>query len=379
MSRTILIVGGGLAGTIVANGLCRQLGAELRSGALDVVMLGASPTHMYQPGLLYVPFGRMREAELFRDQRKVLDRRVNFFVDPARRIDVDKCQVTTEAGRAFRYDYLVLATGSRIVPESVPGMAEGAHWFYDLEGARRLRDALDAFQGGRVVINVNVPHKCPVTPLEVAFMLHDHLKARKLWDRTELTYTYPIGRVHALEPVARWAGPEFERLGIRTATFFNTEEVDPANRVIRSMEGDELPYDLLITIPPHRGAPVIEESGLGRGGWVPTHPRTLRREGSGNVFVVGDTTTIPISKAGSTAHYQAEVAVANLVSLCQENRMAREYDGKVFCFVETGLGAGTHVWFDYDTPPRLAPPGQMIHWFKLAYNRLYWLSARGLL
>jgi sulfide:quinone oxidoreductase len=379
MSKSILIVGGGLAGTIVANGLCRQLGTELRSGAVTVTMLGTTETHMYQPGLLYIPFGRMREAELFRDQRKVLDKSVNFFVDPAKHIDVEKNQVTTEAGRTFKYDYLVLATGSRIMPQNVPGMAEGAHWFYDLEGARKLRDALNTFQGGKIVINVNAPHKCPVAPLEVAFMLHDFLKARGLWEKSELTYTYPIGRLHALEAVAHWAKPEFERVGIKYETFFNTESVDPVAKTIKSMEGSELPYDLLITIPPHQGAAVIDSSGLGKGGWVPTNTKTLFREGSENVFVVGDTTNIPISKAGSTAHFEADVVIDNLVSMVQEGRYARDYDGKVFCFIETGLGSGTYVWFNYTTPPNPGPPSQMIHWFKLAYNRLYWLSARGLL
>jgi sulfide:quinone oxidoreductase len=379
MSKTILIVGGGLAGTIVANGLVRQLGSEMRTGAVSVTMLGTTDQHMYQPGLLYVPFGRIREAELFRDQRKVLDRRVNFFVDPAKTIDIEKSQVNTEQGRTFKYDYLVIATGSRIMPQNIPGMKEAGHWFYDLDGARKLRDALNAFQGGKIVVNVNAPHKCPVAPLEITFMLHDFLKGRGLWEKTELTYTYPIGRLHALEPVAHWAKPEFDRIGVKYETFFNTESVDPEKKTLTSMEGSELPFDLLITIPPHQGQQVIDDSGLGKGGWVPTNTKTLHREGSTNVFVVGDTTNIPISKAGSTAHFEADVLVDNLVSLVQENRWARDYDGKVFCFVETGLKSGTYVWFNYTTPPNPGPPSEMIHWFKLAYNRLYWLSARGLL
>ncbi|MGE5506385.1 MAG: NAD(P)/FAD-dependent oxidoreductase [Actinomycetota bacterium] len=379
MSKTILIVGGGLAGTIVANGLCRQLGKELRTGEVTITMLGTTETHMYQPGLLYVPFGRIREAELFREQRKVLDKKINFFLDPAKHIDVEKNQVSTEGGRTFKYDYLVLATGSRIMPQNIPGMKEAGHWFYDLEGARKLRDALNAFEGGKIIVNVNAPHKCPVAPLEVTFMLHDFLKGRGLWEKTEITYTYPIGRLHALEPVAHWSKPEFERLGIKYETFFNTESVDPEKKVIKSMEGVELPFDLLITIPPHQGAQVIEDSNLGKGGWVSTNTKTLHRDGSTNVFVVGDTTNIPISKAGSTAHFEADVLIDNLTSLVQENRWARDYDGKVFCFVETGMKSGTYVWFNYTTPPNPGPPSEMIHWFKLAYNRLYWLSARGLL
>lgn len=379
MAKSVLIVGGGLAGTIVANGLCRQLAPQLRTGEVVITVLGTTETHMYQPGLLYVPFGRIREHELFRDQRKVLDRRVIFHVDPAKNIDVAKNQVTTESGRTHKYDYLVLATGSRIMPQTIPGMAEGAHWFYDLEGARKLRDALAKFEGGKIVVNSNAPHKCPVAPLEVTFMLHDYFKGKGMLDKVELTYTYPIGRLHALEPVALWAKPEFDRLGIKYETFFNTEKVDPAAKTITSAEGSTLNYDLLITIPPHQGSQVIIDSDLGKGGWVPTNTKSLHRDGSTNVFVCGDTTNIPISKAGSTAHFEADVLIDNLASLLTENRMARDYDGKVFCFVETGTSTGTYVWFNYTTPPNPGPPSQMVHWFKLAYNRLYWLSAKGLL
>jgi sulfide:quinone oxidoreductase len=379
MAKKILIVGGGLAGTIVANGLCRQLREELSAGSVTITMIGNTDKHMYQPGLLYVPFGKMRESELFREQRKVLDRRVPYLIDAAKHIDTDKKTVTTESGKTHTYDFLVVATGSRIRPDNIPGMAEGGHWFYDLDGARKLRDALNDFKGGKIVINVNAPHKCPVAPLEITFMLRDYLAAKGLLDKSEITYTYPIGRLHSLEPVAHWAVPEFERAGIKSETFFNTKSVDASAKTITSEEGSTLPYDLLITIPPHSGQPVITESNLGAGGWVPTVRNTLLKEGSDNVFIVGDTTNLPISKAGSTAHFEADTIVDNLSSLIKEDRWARDYDGKVFCFVETGMSTGTYVWFNYTTPPNPGPPSQMIHWFKLAYNRLYWLSARGLL
>jgi sulfide:quinone oxidoreductase len=306
MAKKILIVGGGLAGTIVANGLCRQLKDELASGGTTITMLGASPKHMYQPGLLYVPFGRMRESELFRDQRKVLDRRVPYFVDPAKRIDVDKKTVLTESGKSYAYDFLVIATGSRIRPDTIPGMAEGAHWFYDLDGARKMRDALRDFQGGKIVVNVNAPHKCPVAPLEITFMLRDFLAAKDVLNKSEITYTYPVGRLHGLEPVAQWAVPEFERCGIKSEIFFNTKSIDPKGKTITSEEGVTLNYDLLVTVPPHTGQQVITDSELGKGGWVPTQRDTLLREGSSDVFIVGDTTNIPISKAGSTAHFEAD-------------------------------------------------------------------------
>lgn len=379
MATRILIVGGGLSGTIVANGLCRKLTSQMASGDVVITVLGNTDKHLYQPGLLYVPFGRIRESELFRDQRKVLDRRAIFHVDAATNIDVEGQKVTTESGRVHEYDYLVLATGSRIMPQNVPGLEEAAHWFYDLDGARKMRKALSEFEGGKVVVNVNAPHKCPVAPLEITFMLYEYFESKGILDKCEITYTYPIGRIHALEPVAEWALPEMESRGIKYETFFNTKEADPKAKTITSEEGVTLNYDFLVTIPPHNGSQVISDSDLGAGGWVPTNTKTLHREGSTNVFVVGDTTNIPISKAGSTAHFEADTLIENLSSLVTEGCWARDYDGKVFCFVETGLKSGTYVWFNYTTPPNPGPPSQMIHWFKLAYNRLYWLSARGLL
>jgi len=379
MTKEIVIVGGGLGGTIVGNGLARQLARQLRNNEASITILGTTDQHMYQPGLLYVPFGRIREQDLFRDQRKILDSKIHFHVDPVKKIDAKKNQVSTESGKTFKYDYLVVATGSRLRHDTIPGMTEGAHWFYDLEGARKMRAALEKFEGGKVVVNVNAPHKCPVAPLEITFMLRDYFQEKGILEKCEITYTYPIGRLHALEPVAMWTKPEFDKYGIKYETFFNTKNVDPKKKTISSEEDVTLDYDLLVTIPPHSGAQVVVDSKLGDGGWVKTEKETLLHTGSDNIFVCGDTTDIPISKAGSTAHFEADTIIDNIASLVTEGRMARKYDGKVFCFVETGTSTGTYVWFNYKTPPNPGPPSQMIHWFKLSYNRLYWLSARGLL
>jgi sulfide:quinone oxidoreductase len=379
MGKRILIVGGGTGGTIVANLVARGLRKEMKRGDITVNLLSDSDKHVYQPAFLYVAFGRMHEEELYRDQRSLLDPLINFYVDPAVKIDTDKQVVAAKSGKEYPYDYLVIATGSRIVPEEIPGLKEGAHWFYDLAGAKKLRTALQKFEGGRIVIAVGVPHKCPVAPLEMTFMLEEHFSQNGLKDKFEIYYTYPIARVHSLEPVANWAVKAFERRGIKYETFFNMKEIDPEKKQIHSEEGSVVDYDLLIAVPPHKGQPVIEDSDLGAGGWIPTNKKNLKMEGKDNVFVVGDTTNIPISKAGSTAHFEADTVAETLISQVKEGCPGRDYDGKVFCFVETGLDKGTYIWFNYNTPPSPSEPSQMIHWFKLAYNRLYWLSARGIL
>lgn len=375
----ILIVGGGMGGTILANNLARRLAPEMRSGKARISMLSASERHFYQPGLLYLAFGRITPDELYRDQASLLEPGIEFRVDPVEEFMLDKNQVKTKSGKVEGYDIVAIATGSRPVPELIPGLAENSETFYTEETALRMFKRLREFQGGRVVIAVGVPHKCPMAPLEITFMLHDWFKDRGLDDKVKLHYTYPIGRVHSLENVAKWAAPEMTRLGITYETLFNVKEVDGKAKVVRSEEGSETPYDLLISIPAHRGMEVIEKNKLGAGGFIPTHRNQLNMEGRTNVYVLGDTTNLPISKAGSTAHFQAEALGENIAAIVKLGAPVRDYDGKVFCFIEAGKDRATYAMFDYQNPPDPKAPSKAIHWFKMAYNKLYWTSARGLL
>ena len=375
----ILIIGGGMGGTILANNLARRLTPELRSGKVQITMLTASEKHMYQPGLLYLAFGRLTPDELYKDQASLLEPGITLHVDPAEEFMLDDNRVKTKSGKTYDYDVLAIATGSRAAPELIPGLAEHSHTFYTEETALKMFHALREFQGGRVVIAVGVPHKCPMAPLEITFMLHDYFKDRGLSDKVQLHYTYPIGRVHSLENVAKWAAPEFDRLGITYETLFNLKEVDGEKKVIRGEEGTEIAYDLMISIPAHRGMEVIEKNKLGAGGWIPTNRQQLNMEGRTNVFILGDTTNIPISKAGSTAHFQADTLGENIAALYKLGAPVRDYDGKVFCFIEAGKDRATYAMFDYQNPPDPKPPTKAVHWFKMAYNKLYWISARGLL
>jgi sulfide:quinone oxidoreductase len=375
----ILIVGGGMGGTILANNLARRLSQEMRSGKVRLTMLSASDRHMYQPGLLYLAIGRMTPDELYRDQRSLLEPGIDFYVDPVEEFHLDRNEVKTKSGKTFGYDIMAIATGSRPMPEEIPGLAENAEQFYTEETAIKMFKRLREFQGGKVVVAMGVPHKCPMAPLEITFMLHDYFKDRGMLDKVKLHYTYPIGRVHSLENVAKWAAPEMDRLGISYETLFNLKEVDGAKKIVRSEEGTETDYDLLISIPAHRGMEVIEKNGLGQRGWIPTHRHKLNMEGRDNVFVLGDTTNLPISKAGSTAHFEAEALGENIAAIVKLGAPVRDYDGKVFCFIEAGKDRATYAMFNYENPPSPKAPTRAVHWFKVAYNKLYWASARGLL
>jgi sulfide:quinone oxidoreductase len=375
----VLIIGGGIGGTILANNLARRLSGELRSGKVSLTMLSASDKHMYQPGLLYLAVGRVTPDELYRDQRSLLEPGIEFIVDPVEEFRLDKNEVRAKSGKVHGYDILAIATGSRPVPEETPGLVENSELFYTEESALKMFKRLQQFQGGKVVVAMGVPHKCPMAPLEITFMLHDYFKDRGILDKTRIHYTYPINRVHTLEPVANWAVPEFERMGITHETLFNLKEVDGAKKIVRSEEGSECDFDLLISIPAHRGMEVIEKNGLGARGFIPTHRHRLNAEGRDNVYVLGDTTNLPISKAGSTAHFEAEVLGENIAAIYKLGAPSRDYDGKVFCFIEAGKDRATYAMFNYQNPPDPKPPTRAVHWFKIAYNKLYWASARGLL
>ncbi len=375
----ILVVGGGTGGTILANNLARRLSGEIRARKVRITLLTASDRHMYQPGLLYVAFGQMATDQLYRDQASLLESSIDFHVDPVEQFHLDKNQVTTKNGKVHEYDMLVIATGSRIVPEQIPGLTEGAETFYTEATAVKMFKCLREFQGGKVAVVVGVPHKCPIAPVELIFLLHDYFKARGIRDKVTIKYHYPIGRIHTIENVAKWAKPEFERMGIEYETLFNVKEVDVKNKVVKSEEGTETGYDLLIAIPPHRGMEVIEENNLGQGGWIPTDRYKLTMKDHDNVYVLGDTTNLPVSKTGSAAHFEAEVIAENIASIVKIGAPVRDYDGKVYCFIEAGHDRATYAMFNYLNPPDLKPASKPMHWFKVAYNQMYWTSVRGLL
>jgi len=375
----ILIVGGGTGGTIVANNLARRLAPEIRNHKASITLLSASDQHMYQPGLLYVAFGQMMPDELYRDQASLLETSINFHVDPVVEFKLDNNTVKTKSGKNYDYDMLVIATGSRTMSKEIPGLNEGSETFYTETGAVSMFKSLREFQGGKVAIVVGVPHKCPIAPVEVTFALHDYFVKRGIRDKVEIKYHYPINRIHSIENVAIWAMPEFERMGIEYETLFNVEEVDVKNKIVKSMEGSEYNYDLLISIPEHHGMEVIEQNKLGQDGWIPTDRHQLTMEGHDNVYVVGDTTNLPVSKTGSAAHFEAEIISENIASIIKIGAPVSEYDGKVYCFIEAGHDKATYANFNYQNPPDLKAANKSMHWFKMSYNKMYWSSVRGLL
>ena len=375
--QRVLVLGGGVGGTLVANLISRKLKKQIDSGDASITVVDGSGNHVYQPGFMYIAMGGERAEHLQRPERSLLDARVQLEVGTVTRIDVDGRQVWLADGRSLGWDELVLATGARIVPEAIDHFVEEAQHFYTAEAAARLRTALDAFHGGKIVIGIaGMPYKCPPAPLEVAFLIEAELRERGLRDTTQLTYCSPIGRAFSIESVSEMATPILEQKGIELVTFFNVETIDPARKVVGSLEGEDLPYDLLILVPPHKGAQVVIDSGLAPGaGWLPTDPQTLNVKGHDDIWALGDATDLPLSKAGSTAHFEAPVVAERVAAavLGREPRVKEgTYTGRVMCFFEVGDGKGTLLRFDYTHPPKPPRPNRVWHLGKVMFNKTYW-------
>jgi sulfide:quinone oxidoreductase len=373
----IVILGGGVGGTLTANLLVRRLRWAIEHGQVDVTLVDARGAHVYQPGFMYIAMGGEREEKLARPERALLDREVGLLVDTAVRVDTSARTVILASGAVVPYDYLVLATGSRIVPDEIEHFSEEAHHFYSAAGALRLRHALDEFKGGRIVVGIaSMPYKCPPAPLEVAFLIESELRERGLRDASEVHFCSPIGRAFTIESVSEMATPILEDKGIELHTFFNVEAIDPERKVVRSLEGEELGYDLLVLVPPHRGQQFLIDSKLAPapGGWLPTDRHSLRVVGQRNIFALGDATDLPLSKAGSTAHFEAPVVVEGIVAaLVGRDPAGRHasYEGRVMCFFEVGDGKGTLLQFDYAHPPKPPKPNALWHLGKIVFNKTY--------
>jgi sulfide:quinone oxidoreductase len=390
MSQHILIVGGGVGGTIVANIVARALHTD----EAEITVVDATGQHQYMPGWLYLPFNGSEGLELSRGERGLLNRHARLVIGQVTSIDTKNREVTihrnlqadqidgmggvTEA--KLSYDYLVLGTGARLALEDLPGLIAGEgqwHHFYSLDGALSLRAALHNFEGGRIVLGIGgIPYRCPPAPLEFVFLLEEWLHGRGLRDKTEIHYTFPLNRVFTIESVAEMVTPLLDQRGIKYTTFFNTEEVDTEHKLLKSLEGEEIPYDLLVLVPPHRGAKVIEDAGLGDPqGWIPTHRDTLEVKGHERVFALGDATDLPVSKSGSAAHFEAKVIAHRLIAAVrgeEPDPRHATYDGEVMCFLEAGHNTATQLVFNYEHPPQPPRPSLYYHMEKQLFNRAYW-------
>ncbi|MGE0356227.1 MAG: CBS domain-containing protein [Burkholderiales bacterium] len=388
--KQVVILGAGTGGALIANLLAQKL--DLKQWVITVV--DRSDSHVYQPGLLFLPFGLYghdKPADLVRPIGDPLPRNVNFLAADILRIDTDRKTVETSI-TTLQYDFLVSALGCRVAPEEVEGLAEpmgrdGVHTFYTFEGAVAMRGALAAMTEGRLVIDVcDMPIKCPVAPIEFAFLADYHFTQKGVRDAIDITLVTPYSGAFTKPNANRVLTEMAKEKGVNVVADFAAESVDAGARTLKSFDGRALEYDLLCAIPPNMGPQVIDDSGLGDGtGYALTDPRTLKSRKADFVYFLGDNTNVSTSKAGSVAHFEAETIVENLLREMEGKPALPTFDGHANCFIETGYHKAMLLDFNYDIEPlegsfpmahvgpfSLLKESYMNHVGKLAFQWVYW-------
>lgn len=386
--KKLLILGAGTAGTMMTNKLVKQLDkSEWKITLVDKV-----EEHYYQPGLLFIPFNIYKRNDVIKPKRDFIPSDVELIMSDIEVIEPDQNRVKLQNGQVLTYDFLIIATGTQINPAETEGL-KGNGWyknifdFYTLEGACNLQKFLKFWQGGKLVLNITeMPIKCPVAPLEFLFLADWWFTEKGIRDKVDLTFVTPLPGAFTKPRAAQILGDFLQKKNINLVPDFSTGSVDSKANKIRSWDEKEVEYDLLVTIPTNMGDPVIERSGMGDElNFVPTHPKTLQSKKWENIFVIGDATNLPSSKAGSVAHFQAEILQENLLRAIDGLPLREDFDGHANCFIESGFGKGMLIDFNYDVEPlpgKYPLPGigpfslleetKMNHWGKMMFRWVYW-------
>jgi sulfide:quinone oxidoreductase len=378
--KQVLVVGSGAGGTLTANLLSSDLRNGIRNGEVSVKVVGESPNHGFQPANLDIAFKGASPASFERPERELLSDGVEFVQDKAVKIDLNERRVTTKSGDSLAYDYLVIATGAVADLDRISGLREGSFNFHTGSAdSTRLWDALQGFHGGKVVIAIaGTPHKCPPSPNEAAFMLDEFFRKRGMRDRVDIRFLTPYPRAYPAEKISAVVAPLFEEKGIEVVPFFNVDSVDSKERKIYSLEGESYEYDMLIVVPPHRGADVILSSGIGdEDGWIPTDRGTMNVKGHSEVYALGDATDIPISKSGVVAHLQSVAVAHNIASDLRGSSDRLRYNGRINCPMEVGDRHAIFVSATYASPPVDQKPSMVKYIMKRSFGRLYWRALTG--
>jgi sulfide:quinone oxidoreductase len=388
MAHRILVLGGGTGGTLVANRLQRLYGE-----AASITVIDRDDAHIYQPGLLFVPFGLAEPGEIVRPRHAQFRDGIDFRLDDVQSVDIAQNTVHLANSPDVQYDVLVIATGASLQPEETDGLTGPAwgtsiHTFYSLEGASALRRALDEFDGGRLVVNlIDMPIKCPVAPLEFCFLADWQLRKRGLRDQVDLTFVTPLDGAFTKPVASAHLDALLREKDIGVEAEFATGRVDASAKLLHSWDEREIPFDLLVTVPVHGGPAYIARSpGLGDAlGFVAADRHTLQSRAAPNIFAIGDAADVPTSKAGSVTHFEGEIVVENIRRFLEGDELTGFYDGHANCFIETGFHKALLIDFDYETEPlpgRFPEPhlgplpllaeSRLNHLAKLAFQPLYW-------
>ena len=385
--KRLLVLGGGTAGTMAVN----KLRPRLARDEWQITVVDPSDTHYYQPGYLFVPFGIYQPEEIVKPRKRFIPEGVDLVQAEVDKVLPDDNKVLLVGGQELPYDYLIIASGTTPRPDQTPGMADdmggSVHQFFTYEGAKALAEKLKTWEGGKLVVHLTeMPIKCPVAPLEFAFLAESFFVEKGMRDQVEITYVTPLEGAFTKPVASKHLGGMFEERKIHLESDFMIESIDPEAKKLVSFDEREVPYDLLVTIPINMGADFVARSGLGDDlNYVPVDKETLISNAHDNIFAIGDASNIPASKAGSVAHFTMDLFPDNFVNHVHGRPMTEKFDGHANCFIESGHGKGLLIDFNYETEPlpgKYPLPGigpfsllketEMNHWGKMMFRWMYW-------
>lgn len=385
--KKLLILGAGTAGTMMAN----HLNKKLNKNDWSITIVDQYPKHYYQPGFLFIPFEVYSEKDVVKEKKKFLPKGVEYIQAPIKIIEAENNQVKLEDNKTIDYDILIIATGCKIAPDELEGLSDG--WrknifdFYTIEGSTALRDKFKEWKGGKMVLHLaEMPIKCPVAPLEFLFLADWFFTKKGIRKDVEITYVTPLSGAFTKPRASKVLGHLLTEKNINIVPNFNASHVDAENNKLVSFDGKEVDYDLMVSIPTNMGDEVIERSGLGDDlNYVPTDKHTLQSKDYKNVFVIGDATDIPASKAGSVAHFEAEILTENILNYIEGKPFEKSFDGHANCYIESGYNKAFLIDFNYDVEPvegtfplpgigpfSLLKETRMNHLGKMAFKHIYW-------
>ena len=386
--KKILILGSGAGGTMCATKLRRELGKEWK-----ITIIDPDEMHHYQPGWLFIPFGIYKADDCRKHKRDFIPTGIDFILDEVVGVHPEKREVECKKGK-YDYDWLIIATGCRPVPEEIDGLENwkpdpnsNEHTFFTLEGAVALYKRMKYFEKGRLVFNIaEMPHKCPVVPMEFIFMADWFFTKNGCRDNIEIEFTTPNTGIFTKPIATKVMSVTAEEKKIMVTPDYNLDNVNVEEKYIEDVTGKKIDYDLLVSTMPNLGQDYIEESGMGDGmGYVITDHHTLKAEKYDNIYVVGDATNVPTSKAGSVAHYEADIIVDNLILEIDGKAPKPAFDGHSTCFIVSGYDKAFLFDFNYKTEPlpgKFPFPGigpfdllgesSMNYWGKMMFKWVYW-------
>ncbi|MDP2210086.1 MAG: FAD/NAD(P)-binding oxidoreductase [Bacteroidota bacterium] len=386
--KKLVILGAGTAGTMMLN----KLHGELDRNEWQITIVDQHETHYYQPGFLFIPFGIYSKKDVIKPKRDFFPSGINVITSEIEKIEPESNRVLLNNNSVISYDYLIIATGAKIAPEQTEGMKDklwqkSIYDFYTIEGACALANYFKHWEGGKLVINITeMPIKCPVAPLEFAFLADSYFTERGIRDKVDIHFVTPLPGAFTKPKASAILGDFLGKKNINLTTDYNIARVDNDEKKIISWDETEIPFDVLVTIPTNMGDDLIARSGMGDElNFVPTDKHTLRSEKYENIFVIGDATNLPSSKAGSVAHFEADILFENFLSAIEGQPLQAKFDGHANCFIESGFGKGILIDFNYDTEPlpgKYPLPGigpfslleetKMNHYGKVMFRWMYW-------